>query len=42
MGYSKERAGNSMRVSILPTTTKEEIDTFLATLKTLLQEVNPR
>lgn len=42
MGHSKERAANSVRVSFLPSDSKEEIDIFLSTLKTLLQEVNPR
>lgn len=41
MGKPLRECENPIRVSMLPSTTKEEIDTFVSALATILQEVRP-
>ncbi|MCF0112402.1 MAG: cysteine desulfurase [Bacilli bacterium] len=42
MGKSEIEAGNSLRISMPLYTTKEEIEQFVSTLKTILKETHPR
>ena len=42
MGKDEINYSNSIRVSLYPEITKEDIDTFVATLETILKEVKPR